>query len=588
MRLEPNQFWTYWEWAFDQQGFLYGGILALILAVLGFLVGYIVSTIKHGPAEGFLIVAKIIGQLFTADLPKMSPRRIFAMAKLSFKEAIRSRVLVVVAVFVVAIMFAGWFIDPKSDNPAQLYIPTVLFLTNMLVLLMGLFLSTFSIPRDISSKIIYTMVTKPVRPTEIFLGRVLGMIAVGTVTVSIFAVLSYVFITRGLQHTHEIEVMPTDSAPGQTATYRLHSHTFTLDEQGEGVTDVVKGHRHIVKKVGDKLVVSSQIGDLEARNPIYGKLRFTGRDGEDSEGINVGNISEYLKYVEGDTLASAIFTFNNVPKDLFENSVTFDMTLDAFRTYKGDIVTPVGGIYFFRSIDGAVETERFPFKVKEGAIDQKTIALDIKSVDGKDINFFKDIAPEGNFELVIRCTDRGQYLGMAQGDLYLRAKEKSFEWNFTKGFVSIWLQMCIVICFGVMFSTFLSGPVAIVATLSVIVLGMFGWFLDDLTSGKLPGGGPLEAMIRLPLQSGSVTDLDLGSPVVENTIRAIDKGLLFSVGLLKNALPNLYDLGTTEFVTYGVNLFEGLLARHLTIAFGYFIMTSIISYFFLKTREMAG
>jgi hypothetical protein len=37
-----------------------------------------------------------------------------------------------------------------------------------------------------------------------------------------------------------------------------------------------------------------------------------------------------------------------------------------------------------------------------------------------------------------------------------------------------------------------------------------------------------------------------------------------------------------------VNLFEGLLARHLTIAFGYFMMTSIISYFFLKTREMAG
>jgi hypothetical protein len=117
---------------------------------------------------------------------------------------------------------------------------------------------------------------------------------------------------------------------------------------------------------------------------------------------------------------------------------------------------------------------------------------------------------------------------------------------------------------------------------------MFGWFLDDLTSGKLPGGGPVESMIRLPLQSGSVTELDLGSPAVENVIRAIDRGILFSVGLLKNALPNLYDLGTTEFVTYGVNLFEGLLARHLTIAFGYFMMTSIISYFFLKTREMAG
>lgn len=588
MRLEPNQFWTYWEWAFERSGFLYGGILALILAILGFLVGYIVSTIKHGPAEGFLVVAKVIGQLFTVDLPKMSPSRIFAIAKLSFKEAIRSRVLVVVAVFVVAIMFAGWFIDPKSDNPAQLYISTVLFLTNMLVLLMGLFLSTFSIPRDITSKIIYTIVTKPVRPTEIFLGRVLGMVAVGTLTVGIFGVISYVFITRGLRHTHEVEIVPTESVAGQTTNYRLHSHTFTLDDQGQGVTDLVKGHRHIVEKVGDKLIVSEQIGDLEARNPIYGKLRFTGRDGEDSDGINVGSISEYLKYVEGDTLSSAIFTFANVPRDLFSNSVTFEMTLDAFRTYKGDIVTPVGGLFFFRSMDGAVETERFPFKVKEGLLDQKSVSLNLKSVDGKELSFFDDIAPEGSFELVIRCTDRGQYLGMAQGDLYLRAKEKSFEWNFTKGFISIWLQMCIVICFGVMFSTFLSGPVAIVATLSVIVLGMFGWFLDDLTSGDIPGGGPVESLIRLPLQSGSITELDLGSPLAENIVRGIDKGILTSVGLLKNALPNLYDLGTTEFITYGVNLFEGLLARHLTIAFGYFIMTSLIAYFFLKTREMAG
>jgi hypothetical protein len=41
-------------------------------------------------------------------------------------------------------------------------------------------------------------------------------------------------------------------------------------------------------------------------------------------------------------------------------------------------------------------------------------------------------------------------------------------------------------------------------------------------------------------------------------------------------------------VAYGYNLFCGLLARHLTIAFGYFVLTALVSYFFLKTREMAA
>ena len=52
---------------------------------------------------------------------------------------------------------------------------------------------------------------------------------------------------------------------------------------------------------------------------------------------------------------------------------------------------------------------------------------------------------------------------MSTADLYLRAGDSLFGWNMFKGFLGIWLQMVIVICLGVMFSTFLSGPVAMVA-----------------------------------------------------------------------------------------------------------------------------
>ncbi|MFN9348651.1 MAG: ABC transporter permease, partial [Planctomycetota bacterium] len=112
MRLNPDHFWSYSEWLFQQGALFNGALLAIILSVLGFLFGYIVSVFKHGTSEGFLKVSQIIGQLFTVDLPKMSPRRIFAVAKLAVKESIRKKVLVLVGIFIVGMMFAGWYLDP--------------------------------------------------------------------------------------------------------------------------------------------------------------------------------------------------------------------------------------------------------------------------------------------------------------------------------------------------------------------------------------------------------------------------------------------------------------------------------------------
>ncbi len=52
--------------------------------------------------------------------------------------------------------------------------------TSYLVLLLALFLSAFSLPADIQSRTLHTVVTKPVRPSEIVLGRILGFTIVGT------------------------------------------------------------------------------------------------------------------------------------------------------------------------------------------------------------------------------------------------------------------------------------------------------------------------------------------------------------------------------------------------------------------------
>ena len=597
MRLYREQFWTYWEWLIQENGLRDGFLLALVLAAIGFLIGLIIAVIKHGPSEGFLNVSRLIGQLFTVDLPKLSLRRTWAIAKLAIKESIRKKVLVVVGVFIVGMMFAGWYLDQNADHPARLYISFVLTMTNYMVIVLGLFISCFSIPSDIKSRTIYTIVTKPVRPLELFLGRVIGFMAIGTLVIACMGVLSYFFVVRGLYHEHEVVSTDPEGRSGETSRAQRHRHTFSVNESGVGQTNEVKGHTHTVRKVGDKYVVEGPLNDLTARVPIYAKqLRFTGRDGEDNEGYNVGYMSEYQKYIEGDSLSSAVWRFEGISPKQFGKAISYDLTISAFRTYKGDIVTPVGGIIYFRSLDGKAETERLAFKVKEFQTDRRVMPIKVKGAlknkDGQfepaELDFFKDIAADGSFEVVIRCQDRGQYLGMAAADMYLRPNDLYFFWNFIKGYISIWLQMLIVVCFGVMFSCFLSGPVAIIATISALVLGFFGFFVDDIFKNKSGGGGPIESLIRIPIQSGSTVELDLGNPALENAIRIVDRYLVFGISLLKNAVPNFGQLGTADFVAYGVNLFGGLLGRHLTIAFGYFLLTCIVSYFFLKTREMAA
>jgi lysylphosphatidylglycerol synthetase-like protein (DUF2156 family) len=116
MRLYPEQFWTYWEWLIENNGLRDGFLLAIILSLIGFLVGLVVAVIKHGPNEGFLNVSRLIGQLFTVDIPKLSIRRVWAVAKLAIKESIRKKVLVVVGVFIVGMMFAGWYLDQNADR----------------------------------------------------------------------------------------------------------------------------------------------------------------------------------------------------------------------------------------------------------------------------------------------------------------------------------------------------------------------------------------------------------------------------------------------------------------------------------------
>ena len=87
--------------------------------------------------------------------------------------------MVVFAVFLLILLFAGWFLDPAAAiRPGCISCVDVHQLPGAVV---GLFPRALSLPADIKNRTIYTIVTKPVRASEIVLGRILGFTVVGTV-----------------------------------------------------------------------------------------------------------------------------------------------------------------------------------------------------------------------------------------------------------------------------------------------------------------------------------------------------------------------------------------------------------------------
>ena len=579
-------------------------LVAVGLAFVALVAGYLLAAVRHGPmAAGdmtYRVVLTAMKEMFI-----LSPRRVWALARLAVQESIRRRVWVAFLVFVVLLLFAGWFLDSQSRDPAKLYLSFVLTSSMFLVLALALFLSVFSLPNDIKNKTIYTIVTKPVRSGEIVLGRILGFTIIGTLLLAVMGVTSYFFVVRGLSHTHEIsafeltdiqgETALGESGPigkeGETSRSLYHRHDVLIDQDGHATIQTNVGHEHAVERIessdGATYVLSGPRGLFRARVPVYGKLRFKDRTGKDeARGISVGNEWAYRSYIEGGSLAAAIWTFDDITAEAYPDGLPLELNIRVFRSHKGNIEEGILGSLVVKNPDTGRASDIHTFRAKDFYIDTQPVPRKLTDSDGRPIDLFDElVTPDGRVEVWLQCLNRGQYFGAAQADCYLRAEENLFELNFFKGFLSIWVQMVLVTCFGVLFSTFLSGPVAMVATLGAIVLGFFAQFVIDLAVGDIEGGGPIESLIRLVTQQNVTVALEPGVGIA--VAQTIDKVLLFFMSAAAHLLPNYSRYSNTDYVAYGFDIPINLVSQNLAACLAYVFAVFVAGYFFLRLREVA-
>jgi len=584
-----------------------------VAAVVAALLTWLAQAIGNGPlAGGDRVYRGVLTGL--ADILATSPRRVWALARLAIQESLRRNVLVVLAMFALILLFAGWFLDPASVDPRRLYVGFILAATNLLVCLVTLVLAVFSLPADIKSRAIQTVTTKPVRTAEIVLGRIVGFATVGTCLLAIMGLAGWAFVVRSVSHGHVLDAADvfdvTDGegtvsgAEGRTSLDRGHRHRVVLDGRGGGVAETAHGHRHRITVTGTAgsgertYAVGAPLGLLEARRPLRGRLRFLDREGRPAiKGISVGAEWSYRQYIEGGTAAAAIWTFEGVTPERFPDGLPLEMIVRVFRTYKGNIEDGIHGTIQVRNPTSSLRSESLPIVAREHTIDSLLIPRRINTVmaDGslREVDLFADLVSDGRIEVWLQCLEPAQYYGVAQADFYLRAGDGSFAVNYAKSCLGIWYSMLICTALGVMFSTFLSGPVALVAALATLLVGQFRDFIARLFTSQVtgdssivPGGGPIESLYRIVTQTSITLELD-PTPAVQ-VMKVLDTVLLAPMRLAASIFPSLASLGTSDFVAGGFDIPGDLLAAHGAETFGYVLACFIAGVFCLKAREVAS
>ncbi len=549
------------------------GLFALVLVgffVLLFGISLLGSFLSYGTG-GFSVVGHNFRRAIV-DFFSISPKRIFAICDLTIKEAIRKKTLLVFVIFAILFMFAGWFIGGTTDRPdlqVRVLVSFVLRTISWLILIVIPLLACWGIPTDIKIRSLHTVITKPVRRNEVYLGRLLGYMSVGTGVLAIMGIVGYIWIVRQTPPAAQSELI--------------------------------------------------------SRVPIYGTLSFSDRFGRSTKnltGINVGYEWDFRSYIEGGTKSRTYYDFTDLNLSKLKSNydsreasyeaaikknpdteipepaaLTLEYNFEAFRAYKGTLDKRLSArLVLINPEDESVRVPLPVFEVKEFSRfnEEKIVSIpeeityrDEETQALKTANLFTDVMPKGNLVVEVECLDPGQYLGMARPDLFIRMPDKPFAVSYFKSIFGIWLQLVLMIMLAVTASCFVKGPVATLLTFSLVLVGMtpLSTMMYGLLQGSIEGGGPAEAIYRMWAHMNPMVAIESGPfKIFLLIIDSIAKGFLAVAFFI---VPSFVSFRMAEYTANGFDVpWASSLLPAIAITLGYVIPCLVIGYCSLTLREM--
>jgi hypothetical protein len=534
-------------------------------------------------------------------------RRIWAIARLSIKEAWSRGIVWVCLIIPLIYLYADWYISAKAEDQLRVRIGIAYFSMSVLFVLTAVLLGAFSIPADIRNQNIFTIVTKPVERYEIVLGRFLGYGLLLLAELVVLTSISYIYVVRG-------------------ATPQAMEESY------------------------------------HARVPLFGTELYFHNTAKRDAAENVGREWDYRSYIKGRPPGStstliqyAVWSFDDIPAALADpdREVSVEFSFDIFRTTIGQEGKAVNCRFILAS--GKLTPEDVDQTVKSGGkyedelgkllkeakeknkaeglggaeldkrnaesrerieweLREKLGVYQIKNVGVTDYHTQVLVIPGKMFEILRKeaPTDKDsegklkppmqmfvsvendyaswqQMVGMARPDLYILVTDRPFWINFFKGALCLFLIAALVLGVAVVCSTYFSGIVSLLLTALLCVGGLFKTFVQSVAEGRSEGGGPLEAFYRLANRQVTAASLDRqSSPILDVLFRgdALYRGWL---RLIMQLIPDVSEYYPKDYVANGFDIGGSLLVLNFILPVAaYLLPWAVLAYYLIKSREIAN
>ncbi len=376
-------------------------------------------------------------------------RSIWAVAANTIKQALRMRIAVVFIILLLILLPVMGLIttgDGTLKGRLQTYTSYGMSLTSLLLCLLSIIVSVYTLTSDFDGKQIYTVLTKPLHRFQFLVGKLIGVMILNIALLILFSAIIYavVVFTPGFSKAPEDEL---EQAKNEFFTARTGLRPAEID-----VSQEVKA--------------------------AYEKLQRTGQLEQIFENVPKQTIMAQLTAQKKQEKQSAV-----VGRELvweFEKVKPLDSSRSLFIRFKYDVsVNPPDLSVYSRWEAGDIR------QIKDGS----TITPPFYRTDRKDlIRTFHEIevpadvvAADGYLAIIFLNVPLNRTVVMfpPEDGLEILYKADTFTANFLRAVLLILSRLIFLTCLGILAATFLSFPVAILLCLAVFLTGTISVFIVE-------------------------------------------------------------------------------------------------------------
>jgi len=380
-------------------------------------------------------------------------RSIWAVAINTIKQALRIKIAVafiILLLILLPIMGVSMTGDGTLKGRLQTFVSYGLSLTSILLCLLTIVISTYSLTSDIKQKQIYTVITKPIRRFQLLLGKLIGVVLLDAALLILFASIIY-GITIYMPYFKEVS---------DSEIIQVNNEFYTAR------ASITPPEADVSEKVSQKL---KELEELEKSGQLDISEVFRGLS---PQGI-IDRITSQIKLEKraAEVGRELIWEFNNVKP--------IDPNESLFVRFKYDVsITPPDSQVYskwiigdYRQIKYGTPSEVPIYKIPLRRDPVRTfreieVPANAVSEDGYLAVGFLNV-PLNNTVVIFPLED----------GLEILYKADTFTANFIRAALLIFFRLIFLACLGLLASSFLSFPVAILFCLVVFFTAMFSGFV---------------------------------------------------------------------------------------------------------------